>query len=236
MKFAGTPSPASILVALTLSLGASVSGCGDDATGEWPATPASDGGRTPGRDGSAIGAGSGGGDAGAPSMDAGGPGAGDPPGVDAGSGPPTTDGGIAPGTDGGGSCAVGSVGLLGLIPGATMSPGTACVSCHASTGARKLNVGGTVFTRMDEADQCIGLASGVQVILTDATGADHTFPTNATGNFYDTGLFGFATPYKARVVTAAGSIAMISPQTNLDCNACHSAAGAQGAAGRIVGP
>ena len=138
--------------------------------------------------------------------------------------------------DAGGSCAVGSAGILGLIPGATMSPGTACVSCHASTGARKLNVGGTVFTRMNEPDQCIGVASGVQVVLTDATGTDHVLQTSATGNFYDTGLFGFASPYRAKVVTAAGSIAMIAPQTNGDCNACHSAAGAEGAAGRIVGP
>ena len=40
----------------------------------------------------------------------------------------------------------------------------------------------------------------------------------------------------AKVVTAGGSVAMIAPQTNGDCNACHSAAGAEGAAGRIVGP
>jgi hypothetical protein len=233
MNHAGTPSSASIVIALTLLLGPAA--CGDDRTGEWPSTPAGDGGHTPWRDGSAIGAGSGGGD-GAVSEDAADPGGGDLPGVDAAPGVPTADGGSAPGSDGGGSCAVGSVGLLGLIPGATMSPGTACVSCHASTGARKLGVGGTVFTRTNEPDQCIGIASGVQVVLTDATGTDHVLQTNATGNFYDTGLFGFTTPYTAKVVTAAGSVPMITPQTNVDCNACHSAAGAQGAAGRIVGP
>jgi hypothetical protein len=234
MNLAETTSSASILVALTLLAGAPA--CGEDPTGQWPATPAGDGGRPPWRDGSAIGAGPGGGEGGGASTDAADPGGGDLPGVDAGPGVPTTDGGNAPGSDGGGSCAVGSVGLLGLIPGATMSPGTACVSCHASTGARKLNVGGTVFTRMNEADQCIGLANGVQIVLTDATGTDHVLQTNATGNFYDTGAFGFAAPYTAKVVTAAGSVAMISSQTNVDCNSCHSAAGAQGAAGRIVGP
>jgi hypothetical protein len=238
MKSAGTTRPllSNVALVLTLTLGTCASGCGgDDAAGEWPSTPASDAGRTPARDGSAIGTGSGGGGAASPDAAAD-PGGGDPQGIDGGAGQPATDGGIAPGSDASASCAVGSVGLLGLIPGATMSPGTACVSCHASTGAKKLNVGGTVFTRLNEPDQCIGIASGVQVVITDATGTDHVLQVNATGNFYDTGLFGFTTPYKARVVGAAGSIAMIGAQTNGDCNACHSATGAQAAAGRIVGP
>jgi len=99
-----------------------------------------------------------------------------------------------------------------------------------------LNIAGTVFPKLHEPDLCLGVASGVQVVITDAQGNDHSLSVNATGNFYDNSLLGFSTPYKAKVVSATGSVAMITPQTSGDCNACHTAAGAQGAAGRIIGP
>jgi hypothetical protein len=134
------------------------------------------------------------------------------------------------------ACALGSSGAVGLIPGATMSPGLACVSCHASTGAKKLNAGGTVYTNPHEGNLCLGVKGGLQVVLTDSNGTDHTMSVNAVGNFYDMGLIGFSTPYTAKVVGASGSVAMKTPQTNTDCNACHTAAGTQGAAGRIIGP
>ncbi|HEY2511020.1 MAG TPA: hypothetical protein VGI39_09200 [Polyangiaceae bacterium] len=135
-----------------------------------------------------------------------------------------------------GSCTLGSSGILGLIPGATMSPGLGCVSCHASTGAKKLNVAGTIYPTLHEPDLCLGASTGLQVILTDATGTAHTLSVNGSGNFYDDGLVAFPTPYTAKVVGPNGSIAMMTPQTSGDCNSCHTAAGTQGAAGRIVGP
>jgi hypothetical protein len=117
-----------------------------------------------------------------------------------------------------------------------MAPGLACVSCHVATGAGKLNFAGTVFPTLHEPDNCIGASAGLQVIITDAQGSDHPLGVNSSGNFYDNSLLGFSTPYKARVVGAAGTVAMVSTQTSGDCNSCHSAAGSQGAAGRIVGP
>ena len=134
------------------------------------------------------------------------------------------------------SCSLGSSGLLGLIPGATMSPGLGCVSCHASTGAKKLNVAGTVYPTLHEPDLCIGASMGLQVVITDAQGTAHTLSVNGSGNFYDDGLLAFPTPYTAKVVGPNGSIPMVTPQTSGDCNSCHTSAGAQGAAGRIVGP
>jgi hypothetical protein len=118
-----------------------------------------------------------------------------------------------------------------------MAPGSACITCHVATGAGKLNVAGTVYPTLHEPDGCIGVASGLQVVLTDAQGTDHVLAVNSSGNFYDNGLFGFATPYKARVVSASGAVAaMVSTQTSGDCNGCHTSAGTQGAAGRIIGP
>ena len=135
-----------------------------------------------------------------------------------------------------GACVIGSAGLGALIPGATMAPGAACVSCHAATGAGKLNVAGTVYSALHEANSCLGVPTGVQVVITDSQGADHTLSVNSSGNFYDNGVLGISTPYKAKVVGTNGSVAMMSAQTSGDCNACHTSAGAQGAAGRIIGP
>ncbi|MGO8996537.1 MAG: hypothetical protein ACLQVI_24760 [Polyangiaceae bacterium] len=143
------------------------------------------------------------------------------------------DGGLLPDAA---SCTNGSAGLLAVIPGGTMAPGMACVSCHASTGAGKLNVAGTVYAAPNEPNLCIGISAGVQVIVTDAQGNDHPLAVNAFGNFYDNSLLGFSFPYTARVITDAGTAPMLTAQTNGDCNACHTAAGTQGAAGRIVGP
>jgi hypothetical protein len=221
-----------LLPALAVAFGAFAASCGGDSDGAWPVS--SPGSGTSG--GTSVGSG-------APSGSDAGSGA--PTGTDAEapSSPPDAAGVPTPVSSDGGAkgdaataCALGSSGALGLVPGATMSPGLACVSCHASTGAKKLTAAGTVYTTLHEADLCLGVKSGLQVVLTDANGTDHTMNVNAVGNFYDQSLLAFATPYKAKVVSASGSVAMITPQTNTDCNACHTAAGTQGAAGRIIGP
>lgn len=165
---------------------------------------------------------------GTPMMDGSAPGAA----FDAGGAPVTVDAALPDAA----SCTLGSSGLLGLIPGATMSPGLGCVSCHASTGAKKLNVAGTVYPTLHEPDLCIGASMGLQVVITDAQGTAHTLSVNSSGNFYDDGLLPFATPYTAKVVGPNGSIVMMTPQTSGDCNSCHTSAGTQGAAGRIIGP
>jgi hypothetical protein len=118
-----------------------------------------------------------------------------------------------------------------------MAPGTTCVGCHVTTNAGKLNVAGTVYPTLHEPDLCLGVPSGLQVVITDAQGAAHTLPVNSSGNFYDNGLLAISTPYTAKVVSSTGAaIAMVSQQTSGDCNSCHTSAGTQGAAGRIIGP
>lgn len=53
------------------------------------------------------------------------------------------------------------------------------------------------------------------------------------GNFYG-GTVGVPSPYTARVVVnGVVTSQMLTPQTNGDCNSCHTALGAQGAPGRI---
>ncbi len=224
---------------LTITLASGVvalgAGCSTSTYGFLDESSDRDGGASasPGSPSGAVG--SHGGDGGASAPD-GGSGGGQGGGDDGGVTLPDTDG-AAPGAgEAGASCSIGSSGALGLIPGGSMAPGTACVSCHVTTNAAKLNVAGTLYSKSNEPDLCLGIPSGAQIVITDAKGTDHTLAINAAGNFYDTSFFGLSMPYKAKVVTSAGSVAMIGAQTNGDCNACHTAAGAQGAAGRIVGP
>lgn len=143
--------------------------------------------------------------------------------------------GLQSGSDAG-ACAIGTAGIGGLIPGPTMAPGTTCIACHAATGAGALDIAGTVYTNLDEANLCLGVASSLQVVITDAQGTAHTLAVNSSGNFYDSTLGGIPTPYTAKVVGPNGSVPMMTSQTSGDCNSCHTSAGTQGAAGRIVGP
>jgi hypothetical protein len=74
------------------------------------------------------------------------------------------------------------------------------------------------------------------VEILDTTGAvRRSFPisTLSDGNFYG-GSVGTPSPYTARVVVnGVVKSQMVTPQTNGDCNVCHTAQGAQGAPGRI---
>jgi hypothetical protein len=58
--------------------------------------------------------------------------------------------------------------------------------------------------------------------------------TNSSGNFYSPGTV--TTPYTAKIVVNGVTTAMMASQTSGDCNSCHTANGAQGAAGRITVP
>jgi hypothetical protein len=62
-----------------------------------------------------------------------------------------------------------------------------------------------------------------------------TLNANAAGNFYiEKGTL--STPYTAKVVSGSKTRAMSAAQTVGDCNTCHTAAGANGAPGRILMP
>jgi hypothetical protein len=78
------------------------------------------------------------------------------------------------------------------------------------------------------------------VEITDANGkVFKTTTSTLSGNFHmsSKAMPGFLAPYTARILDAAGNVRkMAGKQTNGDCNVCHTAAGDQGAPGRIVAP
>ena len=127
-----------------------------------------------------------------------------------------------------------------------MAPGRACIGCHADANAASgdgdaplFAFAGTVFSSEHEPDDCVAAGgAGAVVELTGAHGAVIRAVANASGNFYydraddDPPL---ALPYTARVHDAGGTRVMVTPQTSGDCNACHTAAGQNGARGRIRG-
>ncbi len=105
-------------------------------------------------------------------------------------------------------------------------------------GDGDFDIGGTVYPTGHEPDRCDGLA-GVVVTITGKDGKDVTFTTTASGNFSHNSLFGFGaipTPYTAKVTRNGKDRVMVAPQTNGDCNACHSQNGDKGAPGRILVP
>lgn len=135
--------------------------------------------------------------------------------------------------------------------GPTMAPGLACISCHSGGDFMGQNPGGalsrtdelyqfmgTVFASAHEKDLCSpALPTAARVEILDLNGAVRaTLPVNGGGNFFGDAPGGPITPYRARVVTAAGSREMVSAQTSGDCNTCHTVAGASGAPGRIFLP
>jgi mono/diheme cytochrome c family protein len=110
----------------------------------------------------------------------------------------------------------------------SMAPGEACMGCHGNMSA-----GGTVYPTAHEPDDCNGVG-GSQVIITDATGKVYTLPVNSAGNFYTGSTI--KKPYTAKVVSGGKTRVMVGPQTNGDCNACHTEAGTQKAPGRVMAP
>jgi hypothetical protein len=113
-----------------------------------------------------------------------------------------------------------------------MRPGDTCLKsgCHL-TGAETFYIGGTVYPTLHEPLNCNG-KSGVQVVITPASGAAITLTTNSAGNFYSATKI--ATPYRAKVVVNGVEKAMMATQTNGDCNSCHTQNGASNALGRIT--
>ncbi len=133
------------------------------------------------------------------------------------------------------NCTVGAAGLGALVPIATMAPGTACVACHAMIG-KPLYVAGTVYPTYHEDDLCLGV-TGVEVEVVDDSGATHTLDVNSSGNFYEQNpLAPWPSPWKVSVVRGSARRSMVAPVLNGDCNSCHTAAGANSAQGRIIGP
>lgn len=119
----------------------------------------------------------------------------------------------------------------------SMAPGEACIACHQrSQEAPQFALAGTVYPTAHEPVDCNGttVSSAITVVVVDATGATLMMPANAVGNFYAQAVV--ATPYRAKVMSAAGERVMTTPQTSGDCNSCHTQDGANGAPGRIMAP
>ncbi len=119
--------------------------------------------------------------------------------------------------------------------GSSMDPGMHCNKCHNLYG------GGTVYPTGHEPDRCYGVNGSantdVKVRITGADGKSVDLPVTATGNFIlNTSV---KKPYTAKVISSKGERPMLTPQTNGDCNLCHTAnAGGNGTTspGRIVVP
>jgi mono/diheme cytochrome c family protein len=120
-----------------------------------------------------------------------------------------------------------------------MMPGHACVACHKTTNsAPRFAVAGTLYATAHEPDTCYGVpaSAGAMVVITDANGVElPPIPVSAGGNFFARWT-SLAVPYRAKVVLGDSERVMLTPQTNGDCNACHTRDGAQGALGRITLP
>ena len=115
-----------------------------------------------------------------------------------------------------------------------MYPGQACIGCHRQDDGPLFTIAGTVYEKLAEADSCIGTRAPVKVIITDADKKSIAIETNEAGNFYS--RVAVKMPYTAMVVANGKQNVMKGEHSNGDCNACHTAAGAGKAPGRITLP
>lgn len=117
-----------------------------------------------------------------------------------------------------------------------MYPGADCMACHTQGGvalkqtarstldpAEKLfTLAGTVFVDKEGTEP----APGVDVEITDSSGASFVLTSNSVGNFYTTRAFN--PPFSARLLKDGGEHKMFSAQTNGSCNSCHQCDGQAG--------
>jgi hypothetical protein len=133
-------------------------------------------------------------------------------------------------------CTSGTSWISGNRGSPLMHPGLPCLSCHRGGGAPPFFIAGTVYPTAHEPNDCDGSLIGLQasVVVTGADGITLTFPVNSVGNFYSARVV--PVPFTAKVVAGDAERVMTTPQTNGDCNSCHTEGGANGAPGRIVLP
>ena len=150
------------------------------------------------------------------------------------------------------TCASGQTWTLGTNGSESMEPGLACIACHRGqnfngqnpTGLSKLSRAysfmGTAFSAVHDKNLCRSPPpAGGKVEIIDKNGgvALTLLVTNPYGNFRSNALVnGVALPYTARITANGRTATMVTPQTNGDCNECHTEQGLQGAPGRIYWP
>jgi hypothetical protein len=122
-------------------------------------------------------------------------------------------------------------------------PGSPCNRCHHEDNAASghgeapiFNFAGTVYPTAHEPELCIAPAGmGGQVVVVYESGQVAIAPINATGNFMHHAEAN-AGAYLAKVIWNGRERQKRNPQTEGDCNTCHSAEGHEGAPGRFVLP
>ena len=133
-------------------------------------------------------------------------------------------------------CSTNETWLSGDEGSPLMHPGGACIECHTANGeGPKFTLAGTVMGASKDDIDCNG-AAGATVEIKGADGTVITLTTNAAGNFFQESMAALSTPYTAKIIQNGKERAMTASQTTGDCNSCHTAAGANGAPGRILLP
>lgn len=123
-----------------------------------------------------------------------------------------------------------------------MRPGGACIECHDRDNGPWFTAAGTVYPTAHEPDDCNGTSSPVQVVITDANGKKYSTTVNSVGNFFFPASVNLTMPYKAKVVSGSKTRSMSTPQSDGDCNKCHTENGTksgtqkQKAPGRVMAP
>jgi hypothetical protein len=120
-----------------------------------------------------------------------------------------------------------------------MHPGLDCLGCHGDLGVEdEVVLGGTVFDAFTERDDCFGVPD-VTVQITDSTNTVFELTSNASGNFFleiEDEASSIVPPYSAKLLFEGRERSMLTMQTVLSCNSCHTQAGLNGAPGRILAP
>lgn len=133
----------------------------------------------------------------------------------------------------------------------TMAPGLACIACHSGNNFNNQNPGGlsefgeirtfmgTVFAAPHEKDLCtpsLPVTGKVQILAADSDTVLLQMSFGTSGNFYGN-LSSRPATWRARVITSTGATrTMAGPQSDGDCNTCHTVDGEQNAPGRIYLP
>lgn len=154
--------------------------------------------------------------------------------------PPRLPPANAGGTDAGGVCTSGKTWTQGDQPSALMHPGHACNACHQVRGGPNLRFAGTVYRTLRESNDCNGVAPPppVKITVTDARERVFEMTANEAGNFFLESAGGPPprAPFKVVLTDGTKTRAMEGTVTSGDCNSCHTAAGANGAPGRVLAP
>ncbi|MFV8753986.1 hypothetical protein ACNOYE_25865 [Nannocystaceae bacterium ST9] len=134
-------------------------------------------------------------------------------------------------------CLSGEAWVGGNAESPRMHPGRDCLGCHSDLGeAEEVKLGGTVYDGSNELDDCYGV-EGVTLQITDSTSKVTELTSNAAGNFVLLAENGSITPpYSAKLIYEGRERMMVTMQTELSCNSCHTETGTNGAPGRILAP